>query len=266
MIEFQHASSEVSPVIWRDRCFLPGHREIAEESPVALTYNGSTYAVMMATPADLEDFAVGFSLSEDIIDNPSDIDGLDLIALDGGVEARMWLKPFVSRRHLERRRNILGPTGCGLCGVESVAAAMKPVPRSKAQVTIGSEELILAMSNLQVLQELHRRTRSVHATALWHRQRPLLVREDVGRHNALDKLIGAAARANIPAGDSVVLLTSRVSVELVQKTAQLGAPIIAAVSAPTSLAVRVATAAGITLIAILREDGFEIFSCPERVQ
>jgi FdhD protein len=266
MIEFQHASSEVSPTIWRDSHFLPGHREIAEESPVALSYNGSTYAVMMATPADLEDFAVGFSLSEEIIDNPSDIDSLDLVAVDGGVEARIWLLPLISKRHLEKRRSILGPTGCGLCGVESIAAAIRPVKASKTYMTVGSDEIVEAMSHLQSLQELHHRTRSVHATALWHRQRPLVVREDVGRHNALDKLIGAAARAEMPAGDSVVLLTSRVSVELVQKTAQLGAPIIAAVSAPTSLAVRVATAAGITLIAILREDGFEIFSCPERVQ
>jgi FdhD protein len=131
MIEFQRASSEVSPVVRRDKCLRLGQREIAEEVAVALTYNGSTYAVMMATPADLEDYAVGFSLSENIISDPSDIDSLDLIALDGGIEARIWLKPLVSKRHLERRRSVLGPAGCGLCGVESIAAAMRPVGRCR---------------------------------------------------------------------------------------------------------------------------------------
>jgi FdhD protein len=233
--------------------------------PVALTYDGSTYAVMMATPDNLTDFAIGFSLTENIIDAPSGIDTLEIIALEEGIEARMWLKPDVSRRHIGRRRSIVGPTGCGLCGVDSIAQAMKPLKTVESGAVIPSAKLVEAMSHLQASQALNARTRAVHAAAFLTAENDLIVREDVGRHNALDKVIGALAAANIAGSNGAVLMTSRVSVELIQKTALLGAPIIAAISAPTALAIRLAERTKITLAAVLRGDAFEVFTYPERI-
>jgi FdhD protein len=260
------AAIEVSRLKWSGGSLSAGHRTIPEEVPVALTYDGSTYAVMMATPSDLADFALGFSLSEGVVDHASEIESLEIIEVEGGIEARMWLKPAASARNRGRRRSIFGPTGCGLCGVDSIGQALKSLPDVGSRaLRVRGEELVLAMTELQKRQALNALTRAVHAAGLWLRS-GLLVREDVGRHNALDKIIGAAgASGAIPAGNSVVLLTSRVSVELVQKTARLGAPIIAAISAPTALAVKMADEAGITLAAILRGEDFELFTRPERI-
>ncbi len=254
----------VAQLTWRRGSFSPGVRSIPEEVPVALTYDGSTHAVMMASPSDLADFAVGFSISEDVISAPADLQSLEIIEMEGGFEARMWLNPEISKRHLRRRRTILGPTGCGLCGVESIEEALKSLPLVESPFVVTADELTVAMSRLQLLQKLHVETRAVHAAALYRRDTAMIVREDVGRHNALDKLIGAVA-PSLPVADGAVLLTSRVSVELVQKTARLGAPIIAAISAPTALAVRTAEQAGITLAAVVRDDSFEIFTRPERI-
>ncbi len=260
------AAIEVSRLQWRGGVLSAGSRVIPEEVPVAFTYNGSTYAVMMATPADLADFALGFSLAEGVAADPSEIESFDVVEVEGGIEARMWLTPAASARNQARRRSVLGPTGCGLCGVESIGQALKPSPRvGGAAVRISKTELAMAMEELQKQQVLNAQTRAVHAAGLWLGQGGLLVREDAGRHNALDKLIGAAAAASLAASSGVVLLTSRVSVELVQKTARLGAPVMAAISAPTALAVRVAEAAGITLVALLRGGDFEIFTQPERI-
>ena len=257
---------EVSRLTWSGGTLSAGHRTIPEEIPVALTYDATAYAVMMATPLDLADFALGFSLSEGVVDHASEIESLEIVEVEGGIEARMWLKPAASARNRGRRRAILGPTGCGLCGVDSIAQALKPLPEvgSKA-LRISGAAVVKAMAALQKRQVLNAQARAVHAAGLWLGQDDLLVREDVGRHNALDKIIGAATSAATSASDGVVLLTSRVSVELVQKTARLGAPVIAAISAPTALAVRVAEAAGITLAAVLRGDDFEIFTRPERI-
>ncbi len=257
---------EVSRLEWRGGLPSCGRRFIPEETPVALTYNGSAHAVMMATPADLADFAIGFSLAEGVVDAPSEIASLDIVEVEGGVETRMWLEEAVSARHRSRRRNAAGPTGCGLCGVESVGEALKPAPNvGGADFRISRSGLAEAMDALQREQALHGQTRAVHAAGLWFGPGALLVREDVGRHNALDKVIGAAAMSARPGDGAVVLMTSRISVELVQKTARLGAPAIAAVSAPTALAVRVAEAAGITLVALLRGGDFEVFTRPERI-
>ncbi len=239
-------------------------RDIPEEVPIAITYDGSTYAVMMGTPCDLTDFAVGFSLTEEVIDTPGDIESLEILYLEAGIEARLWLKPHVSKRQRARRRTILGPSGCGLCGAESVAQALKPVRTIESAFSVRPRDLVSAMGQLEVRQSLNARTRAVHAAALYAGGN-ISVREDVGRHNALDKVIGAAVTAGMPAHEGIVLLTSRVSVELVQKTAWLGAPIIAAVSAPTALAVRLAKSAGITLAAIVRGDSFEVFTHPDRI-
>jgi FdhD protein len=255
---------DAAPVAWRGGATALSHRAIPEETPIAFSYNGSSYAVMMATPLDLTDFAIGFSLAENVIDSPGDIDNLDIVAVDGGIDAQIWLKPAVAQRERARRRSVLGPTGCGLCGTESIDQALKPVRSVTSQFKVTPHQIMSAMDRLQKLQILNSKTRAVHAAGLYVKG-DLTVREDAGRHNALDKVLGAAATAGTAAHEGIVLLTSRVSVELVQKTARLGAPIIAAVSAPTALAVRVAQSAGITLAAIVRSDGFEVFTFPERI-
>jgi FdhD protein len=257
--------------IWRESSPSPGSlvdgtRIIPEETALALTYNGGTYAVMMGTPRDLQDFAIGFSLSEGIIQSPADLDSLDIVDLDDGIELRMWLAQSRADRLSERRRHIAGPTGCGLCGIDSIAEAIRPAATVAQGRSFSARDIMAAMQSIPPLQAINIETRAVHAAAFWTPARGIVaLREDVGRHNALDKLAGALAHQQVPANEGMVLLTSRVSVEMVQKTAAMGAPLMVAVSAPTALAVRMAEAAGITLAAIARADGFEIFTHPERI-
>jgi len=243
-----------------------GTRLIPEETAIALTYNGGTYAVMMASPTDLRDFAIGFSLSEGIVQSPADIASLDIVDLDDGIELRMWLAPAKAERVNERRRHIAGPTGCGICGIDSIAQAVRPAAVVAQGRSFAPQEIMTAMAGMAPLQAINIETRAVHAAAFWMPARGIVaLREDVGRHNALDKLAGALAQGNVSASEGMVLLTSRVSVEMVQKAAAMGAPLISAVSAPTALAVRMAERSGITLVAIARADGFEVFTHPERI-
>ncbi len=261
-----------SPVVrigrtaWRDDALSEGTRAIAEECAVAFSYGRATHAVMMATPADLEDFAVGFSLTEGVITEPGQLSRIEVVAVRDGIELRMDL---AAERHaaLDRRhRRLAGPTGCGMCGLDSLAEAMRPAAPVGAGPAMPAAALRAAIAALPSMQALNNQTRAAHAAGFWQPGHGVrLVREDVGRHNALDKLAGALARADIAAGTGALLLTSRVSVELVQKAAMIGAPVIVAVSAPTALAVRTANAAGITLLAVARADGFEIFSHPQRI-
>jgi FdhD protein len=252
--------------IWRVGGLSSGSRSIPEEAAVALTYNGGTYAVMMTTPNDLEDFAVGFSLSEGVISSSADIHSLDVVRLDDGVELRMWLNEPNAERLQERRRHITGPTGCGLCGIESIAEAMRAPSIVRHGQQFSPENIMAAMQSLPSHQDLNIETQAVHAAAFWNLASGMVVvREDVGRHNALDKLSGALARASVAASAGIILLTSRISVEMVQKSAAIGAPVMVSVSAPTALAVRMADAAGITLVAIARADGFEVFTHPSRI-
>ncbi|WP_027581494.1 formate dehydrogenase accessory sulfurtransferase FdhD [Bradyrhizobium sp. Ai1a-2] len=252
--------------VWRDGSLSDGTRQIPEETALALTYNGGTYAVMMGSPQDLRDFAVGFSLSEGVVESPEEIETLDIIELDDGIELRMWLAPEKAALISERRRHIAGPTGCGICGIDSIAEAVRPaaiVPKGRS---FSPREIMTAMAAVAPLQAINLRTRAVHAAAFWTPARGIVaLREDVGRHNALDKLAGGLAQARVPTSEGMVLLTSRVSVEMVQKTATIGAPLMVAVSAPTALAVRMADAAGITLAAIARADGFEVFTHAGRI-
>jgi len=262
-----HPVITVDRQIWRETGLSAGARDIPEETAIALTYNGGSYAVMMATPQDLEDFAIGFSLTEGIISDRADIDSFEIEPQPDGIELRMWLKPAIAEHLAERRRHIAGPTGCGLCGIDSIAEAMRPA----AVVTPGghftARQIMEAMDSLAPLQILNRTTRAVHAAAFWTPERGIVfVREDVGRHNALDKLAGALLKRAIDTRSGMILLSSRVSVEMVQKAAVIGAPMIVSVSAPTALAVRMAAAAGITLVAIARSDGFELFTHNHRVQ
>jgi FdhD protein len=252
--------------IWRESGVSEGLRTIPEETALALTYNGGTYAVMMGTPQNLRDFAVGFSLSEGVVQSPEDIESLDIVPLDDGIELRMWLRQSQADRLSERRRHIAGPTGCGICGIDSIAEAVRPAAIVAPGRSFSPQQIIAAMQSLPRLQAINVETRAVHAAAFWLPGRGILaLREDVGRHNALDKLAGALAQSKISASEGMVLLTSRVSVEMVQKAAAMGAPLMVAVSAPTALAVRMADTAGITLAAIARADGFEVFTHAKRI-
>jgi FdhD protein len=251
---------------WRTDAPRPGERTIPEETAVGLTYDHVTHAVMMATPADLEDFAVGFSMTEGIVADPDEIETLDVVPAANGIELRMRLAASCGDAFIARRRHLAGPTGCGLCGIESLDQAVRVPPTVDGDLQVTRETIVAAVTALPGAQNLNRETRAVHAAAFWVPGRGLAVlREDVGRHNALDKLAGALARGGLSAAGGIVLLTSRVSVEMVQKAAAMGAPIIVAVSAPTALALRTAEAAGITLAAIARDDGFELFTHPRRI-
>ncbi|WP_439393418.1 formate dehydrogenase accessory sulfurtransferase FdhD [Bradyrhizobium sp. PMVTL-01] len=252
-------------LVWRGREPVPSSRRVAEERPIALTYNGSTYAVMMASPADLEDFGIGFSLSEGIVADPGAIRSIDVIELELGCEVRIWLDEAYADRVAKRRRAMAGPVGCGLCGIESLEAACAQPPRITGRAEFHPFQILNAMRSLRSLQPHHQATGAMHAAAFWDGGDIRLVREDVGRHNALDKLAGAIARAGLETGQGAVLMTSRVSVELVQKVARTGTPLLVAVSAPTSLAIETAERAGVTLVAVARDDGYEIFSHARRL-
>jgi len=257
----------VSRTAWRATGSAQGERAIPEETAIAFTYNTASYAVMMGTPQDLEDFAVGFSLTEGVISSIDAIDSIDIVEEEMGVELRIWLKAPEAAEFLGRRRKLAGPTGCGLCGVETLIEAMRPPPQVGEGRVFTPAEIMTAVESLFPLQVLNHETRAVHAAGFWEPERGLVaVREDVGRHNALDKLAGALARGGATARSGLVVLTSRVSIEMVQKSAAIGAPMIVAVSAPTALAVRMAEACGMTLAAIARKDGFEVFTHPKRVK
>ena len=238
-----------------------GMRAVPEETAVAFVYDGGSEAVMMASPADLEDFAIGFSLNEGIITDLAQIARMEQFDTDLGIEMRLWLSAGLSARLSARRRHRAGPTGCGLCGVESLEDALPKLAKIDSAVVVSASEVIAAMAQMADLQSLNRQTRAVHAAGFYRPgQGVVLVREDVGRHNALDKLAGAMARQGLTAKDGAILMTSRLSVELVQKAAAMGAGVLAAVSAPTALALRTAEAAGMCLVGVVRSDGLEVFT------
>jgi FdhD protein len=250
----------------RGRDLVQSVRAAPEETAIAFTFNGITHAVMMATPADFEDFAIGFALTEGLIEKPADILSLEVIPTELGVEVRTWLPEDRAKTYAARRRSMAGPTGCGLCGIESLEEAMRaapPVPRAGA---FERGDIVKAMASIEAGQKLNAETHAVHAAAFWTPAWGLIaLREDVGRHNALDKLAGALCRGSVSAGDGLVLLTSRVSIELIQKAARMGAPVVVAVSAPTAAAIRLAEGCGVTVVAVARGVDFEIFTHPERI-
>jgi FdhD protein len=256
----------VARVAWRGNTAQDGTRLVPRETPVALTYNRSTHAVMLASPANLEDFALGFSLSEGIIQQASDILALEIVEVPDGIECRMDLAPERLDALTRRQRRLAGPSGCGLCGLDSLAAAIRPAPPVPAGRVFSPAMIQDAMRAMPVAQTLNAATHAVHAAGFWTQERGLVaLREDVGRHNALDKLSGALLRNGTRAADGLLLLSSRVSIEMVQKAATLKAPVIVAISAPTSLAIETADRAGITLACIARSDGFEVFTHLDRI-
>ena len=256
----------------------PHVETLAEELPVALVYNGISHAVILASPADLEDFALGFSLSEGIIDSPDDLLDAEILPADLGesvalagtterglsVELKVTLRCFM--RLKERRRTLAGRTGCGLCGTESLAEAVRPVGREAACIEIEAAALERAMAALPSHQHLQKATGATHAAAWCAPDGEVLtLREDVGRHNALDKLIGALARAGTDPASGFVVVTSRASYEMVYKAAHAGFGLLAAVSAPTGLAVRTAEAAGLVLAGFVRGDRAVAYSHTRRL-
>ena len=244
-----------------------GERFVPEETPVAFSYAGSTHAVMMATPADLEDFATGFSLTEGVITDLAEIETIEVVAEDKGIDLQIRLADAQNDALTARRRHMAGPVGCGLCGIESIEQAVRVTPSVRSSsLALSEEEVVEAVRLLNGQQPLHMVTRAVHGAGFYVPGQGLIaVREDVGRHNALDKLVGAARRAGHAGSAGAVVVTSRVSVEMVQKTAIIGSPFIIAISAPTALAIRTAEEAGMTLIALVRGEEFEIFTGAERI-
>jgi FdhD protein len=250
---------------WRNGSTLIGERTLAEEVPVAFSYDGAAHAVLMATPDDLEDFAFGFSYTEGIITAAAEIAELVVVSVADGIVLRMWLTGDRSDAFAARRRRFVGPAGCGMCGLESLAEANRAIPMASCDLRVTRQDIEEAVAALPASQPLNMQTRAVHAAAFWRPDQSLVLREDVGRHNALDKLAGALLRTGWSAADGVIVLSSRISIELVQKTSMMGASIIVGVSAPTALAVRTAEMAGLTLVGIARDDGFEVFTHPERI-
>lgn len=255
------AARATSRLAFKAGALREGSRVLPSEVAVALSYNGSTHAVMMATPADLIDFARGFTLTEGIA-SLDEIERIEPVETPQGIDLQIWLTPAAAERQSRRRRSMAGPVGCGLCGLESLEEAMRRphlVPPSNLSMT--AAQIMAAMAELERHQPLHDETRAAHCAAFWTPEGIRLAREDVGRHNALDKLIGAVA----PERDGAVILTCRTSIDMVQKACAAGFPILIAVSAPTTAAVDLAQSAGLTLVALARPDEFEIFSHPHRI-
>ena len=250
---------------WRDGSTLIGERTLAEEVPIAFSYDGAVHAVLMATPDDLEDFALGFTYTEGIITAATEIAELTVVSVADGIVLRMWLTGDRSEALAARRRRFVGPAGCGMCGLESLAEANRTIPMASYELQVSRQDIAEAVAALPASQQLNMQTRAVHAAAFWRPNQSLVLREDVGRHNALDKLAGALLRTSASAAGGIIVLSSRISIELVQKAGMMGTAIIVGVSAPTALAVRTAEMAGLTLVGIARDDGFEVFTHPERI-
>lgn len=238
--------------------------DIVVECPVALLYNGSPFAVMMATPVDLEDFALGFALGEGVVRAAEEFRLADVVRGEDGVALHAAIPQARFDALGERRRNLDGRSGCGLCGVESLQAAIRPVPRVASVVRVSKSTVEASLHALSSRQPLNAASGGVHAAAFAHAG-SLLVREDVGRHNALDKVVGARVREGLANVEGHLVVTSRASYEMVHKAATAGIGILVAISAPTDLAIRIADAAGITLVAFARGNSMNIYTHPERI-
>jgi FdhD protein len=232
-----------------------------------MVYNGLSHVVMMASPTDLEDFALGFSLTEGIIDSRSELTDTEISPAGEGIEARIEISSRAFFRLKEHRRAMQGRTGCGLCGVESLDQALRDLPKLNSDLTVEASAIHRALDALPAQQSLNRVTHSLHAAAFCEPDGAIVaVREDVGRHNAFDKLIGALARADIDARNGFAVITSRCSFEMAQKAISAGIPILAAVSAPTHLAIKLAESYDLTLLALARSDSMKLFAGKRRLK
>ena len=275
--------SEVNVTRWRNGVVSQATDKVAEEVPIALIYNGVSHAVMLATPQDLEDFALGFSLSEGILQSKSKLYDVEIVTQPQGIELRLDVATECFVKLKERRRSLVGRTGCGLCGAESLEQALRlpeklPVKTSNltentkpsinvaSSLVLNASSMVAAFHAIQTKQVLQQATGATHACAWVGSNGEIqLLREDVGRHNAMDKLIGALAKMPQKT-DGFVLTSSRASVEMVQKVALAGYNILAAISAPTGLAIRVAEAYGVTLVGFLRENQFVMYTHEHRIK
>jgi formate dehydrogenase accessory protein FdhD len=239
---------------------------VAEETPVALIFNDQPHVVMMASPQDLEDFVVGFSLSEGLIQHAKDIVSIERLDHPEGIAMQIRCAPNSLQDLGERRRNLTGRTGCGLCGAETLSQAMRSPRQVNQGIQVAPQALQKALESMSDAQPLNTLTGAVHAAAWCDSQGQIVsLREDVGRHNAMDKLIGAKARAAETFDEGFLLLTSRASYELVLKASMLNIAVVVAVSAPTGLAIRIAEEAGITLAAFLRNGRHTVYTRPDRL-
>jgi FdhD protein len=267
MTESRSSTAKASRVAVRAGVVTPGARALPEEVPVALSFGGTTQAVMMATPSDLEDFGIGFALTEAVIGAAADVASLDIVEADQGYDVQMQLVDDRQSALSARRRKMAGPVGCGLCGIESIEEALRSLPdRDEVRLEMSAVDVAESVRSLSMHQKLRAETGAVHAAGFYQPGKGMVcVREDVGRHNALDKLIGAMARSGLKASGGAMVITSRVSVDMVQKAVIAGTGLLIAVSAPTALAVRTAEAAGLTLVGLARGADFEIFTRTDRI-
>lgn len=251
---------------WRDGRLVELTDSIAEEVPVALLYNERPHVVMMATPRDLGDFALGFSLSEAIIGSADELESARTQTLLEGIEVRLGVPAARADALEDRRRNLTGRTSCGLCGAQALEDAVRQPAPVRGGPCIDAATLQRALAQLGDHQPINVATGATHAAAWFHADGVMvLLREDVGRHNALDKLIGALARDGIDTRDGFLVVTSRASYEMVQKAATVGITLIAAISAPTALAVHLAEETGVTLVGFARRDSHVIYTQPQRI-
>jgi formate dehydrogenase accessory protein FdhD len=260
-------SGEIMVDRWRDGESLRVSDHVAEEAPVALTYNGIPHVVMLATPADLEDLALGFTLSESIVAQPDEIKSLEAVQReDGALEVRIGIVGARFSELLRHQRNLSGRTGCGLCGAQTVEDAIRHPAPVTGGVKVDVKSMHEALVDLKRRQEINLRTGSVHAAAWVLPESGIqFVREDVGRHNALDKVIGAVVRAGGDFAAGYFIVTSRASYEMVQKSVTVGGTFLTAVSAPTAFAVRLAEATGLTLVGFAREHQHVVYAHPSRL-
>ncbi len=250
---------------WRNGALQSAEDCLAEETPVALIYNGVSHAVMLATAQDLEDFALGFSLSEGIVQSAGELYAIEVKVQSNGIELHCELASERFMQLKERRRTLAGKTGCGLCGAENLAQAMRYPVLLKTPRTFNAKAIVTGLQAMQIQQKLQQKTGATHASAYVQSYGTVsLVREDVGRHNALDKLVGALAKQELDR-TGFIITTSRASFEMVQKTASAGVSMLVAVSAPTGLAVRVAEQCGLTLVGFAREGRYVIYSHAENI-
>ena len=252
--------------VWRGSTHSQNEDSVAEEVPVVLVYNTQPHVVMLATPLNLEDFALGFSLTEGIVQHVAQIQSVKIIPRSKGIEVRMTIPEHCQDRLPSKGKNMTGRTGCGLCGATTLEQAVRqPAPVGEG-LPLTAKQLSQAMLDMTKLQPINKLTGAVHAAAWLSASGQLTVREDVGRHNALDKLIGTLARANCDFQAGWLLVTSRASYEMVQKAASVGMTLLAAISAPTALAIQLADSCGLTLVGFTRNDNHVVYTHPHRLQ
>jgi FdhD protein len=270
MMSTQHgadASSSVAIRRLRADAWLDTDDDVVEEVPIALEYNGISHAVMLASPRDLEEFALGFSLSEGICADINECYDIDIVPSDDGITLQIQIATEAFVKLKEKRRNLTGRTGCGLCGTESLEQVLRPLIQCSMKQPISAASIRRALAELTAHQPLSRVTGGAHAAAWCSANGELLaVFEDVGRHNALDKLIGAMAKRKLDPQTGFVLMTSRASVELVQKSATFGIAALVAISAPTGLAIRTAKSCGMALVAFARQNGFVVYANGQHIR